>query len=83
MDLLNTLPWWVMLLLGLSLGLIFGSFVMGKIGHDGLIHVTLGEGEDKDLYLFEFNVPPEEIPKMKHVVFKVVIDKSSQKIQSL
>ena len=81
MALLNTLPWWVMLLLGLSLGLIFGSFVMAKIGHDGLIHVTLGEGEDKDLYLFEFNVPPEEIPKMKTVTFKVVID--SQNIHSL
>lgn len=81
MDLLNTLQWWVILLLGLSLGLIFGSFIMDKIKHDGLIHITLGEGDDKDLYLFEFITPPEEIPKMKTVTFKVVID--SQNIHSL
>lgn len=58
-------------------------FLMIFANHtDGVIHVR--QGEEKDSYLFEFNIPPEKIPTMKTVVFKVSIEEDhSQNIQPM
>jgi len=47
----------------------------------GVIHVR--RSEEKDTYLFEFNIPPEQIPSMKAITFRVAVEEDhSQNIQS-
>ena len=66
--------WWFIGLIGICIGFIIGRIAIDFNKSDGIIHVT--QGDEKDQYLFEFNIPPEQIPKMKQVVFKVQIEKS-------
>lgn len=73
-------PWWAWLILGLLAGFILGSLITDRHKRDGVIHVA--RSEEKDRYLFEFNIPPEDVPKMKQVVFEVRLEDSSQEIQS-
>lgn len=74
---ISATPFWAWLFLGVAVGA-WIIYVICSRRKDGVIHVTLGE--EKDNYLFEFNIPPEEVPKMKQVVFVVKID--AKKIQS-
>lgn len=67
--------------------IIFGAFliIVGimilKSRPDGVIHVR--KSEEKDTYLFEFNIPPEKIPSMRAITFRVAIEEDhSQNIQS-
>lgn len=69
---------WVIGLICICIGLIFGLITVDWKHTDGVIHVT--QGEDKDKYLFEFNIAPEQIPKMKQVIFRVSIE-DSQNLQ--
>lgn len=81
MDILNSIPWWILFITGFVIGAIGMRLYLANESH-GAIHVT--HGEDSDKYLFEFNIPPENIPKMKKVVFRVVIvDDASQNLQSI
>lgn len=73
----TAIPFWAWWFLGVAVGA-WIIYVICSRRKDGVIHVTLGE--EKDNYLFEFNIPPEEVPKMKQVVFVVKID--AKKIQS-
>ena len=81
-DVLNSAPWWVMLVLGCVVGFLIGVFCLDFMKHDGVIHVF--KEEDKDRYLFEFNIPPEDIPKMKIISFGVKLEKEdgSKNLQS-
>ncbi len=72
----------IFLLLGVAVGFVIGVWSINWQKSDGKIHVTLGDEEKNDRYLFEFNIPPEKIPRMKNVVFKVQLEQSSQKLQS-
>lgn len=74
---ISAIPFWAWWFLGVAVGA-WIIYVICSRRKDGVIHVTLGE--EKDNYLFEFNIPPEEVPKMKQVVFVVKID--AKKIQS-
>lgn len=74
---ISVIPFWAWWFLGVAVGA-WIIYVICSRRKDGVIHVTLGE--EKDNYLFEFNIPPEEVPKMKQVVFVVKID--AKKIQS-
>ena len=65
---------WVIGLICICIGLIFGLITVDWKHTDGVIHVK--QGNEKDQYLFEFNIPPEQIPKMRQVVFKVQIEQS-------
>ena len=79
----DILPWWLMLLIGFGLATVLWLSLYSKKFNkrDGTIYIS--HGEDKDNYLFEFNILPEAIPQMKQVVFKVVIkDDLSQNLQS-
>lgn len=61
--------------------LITAFILISKGKPDGVIHVR--KSEEKDTYLFEFNIPPEQIPLMRAVTFKVIIEEDhSQNIQS-
>lgn len=51
--------------------------------HQGVIHITEGREGKPDRYLFEFNIEPEIIRSRRHVAFKVVKERESQKIQQL
>ena len=76
----NNIPFYIWWITGFIVG--FGlEFFLYSIRKDGVIHIT--HEEDKDSYLFEFNIPPEEIPTMSYVVFKTRIEPNKQKIQSL
>ena len=72
--------WWL-------IGLIIGAGLVYVICYrrkDGVIHVTLGRDKEADQYLFEFNIPPEDIPTMDQVVFKVRIEgREPQNLQSV
>ena len=76
---ISTIPFWVWWFLGLAVGGWIVYFICSK-RKDGVIHVTRGDARDN--YLFEFNIPPEEVPSMKQVVFVVKIEPGEQKIQS-
>lgn len=81
MDILNTVPWWILFLVGLVIGSLAMQLYLST-KHDGSIYVTHGEETDK--YLFEFNIPPEQIPKMKQVVFAVkIITEEPQNLQAI
>lgn len=80
---ISTIPFWAWWFLGLAVGAGIVYFICSK-RKDGVIHVTLGE--EKDKYLFEFNIPPEEVPSMNQVVFVVKIERenpNSQNLQSI
>ena len=77
---LNSWPWYLIFLLGLTIGFLLGIFSFDRKSHDGVIHIT--QGEENDKYLFEFNIPPEKIPRMKNVIFAVKIEQE-QNLQSL
>lgn len=80
-DALNSCPWYLIFLIGLAIGFLIGLFSLDR-KHHGVIHVT--QEEDTDRYFFEFHIEPEEIPRMKTVVFKVKIERdSSQNLQTL
>lgn len=66
--------WWFISLIGACIGLVIGLICVDFKQASGVIHVT--QGEEKDQYLFEFNIPPEDIPKMKRIIFKVQIEQS-------
>ena len=69
---------WEILIFVLFLAIV--AILISKGRADGTIHVH--KGEDKDTYLFEFDIPPEKIPTMKAVVFKVSVEEDhSQNIQ--
>ena len=76
---ISAIPFWAWWFFGIAVGGWITYFICTH-RKDGLIHVHLGKGEEKDTYLFEFNVPPEEIPSMSQIVFKVQLEE--QKIQS-
>jgi len=79
-EVLNNMQWYMLFFIGFLVGTVAGFIFFRQNKHDGIIHVTRGEESDK--YLFEFNIPPERIPQMKTVIFKVAIeDDSSQKVQ--
>ena len=80
LDILNSAPWWAICILGVLIGFLAGVFSLDKKQHDGIIHII--QGEDTDKYIFEFNIPPEDVPKMSQVVFKTKIEES-QELQSL
>ena len=74
--------WWLIIIFVIApmLGFMTG-YVYRLSKKEGTIHVH--QSEEKDTYLFEFNIPPEKIPTMKSVTFKVSIEEDhSQNIQS-
>ena len=72
MNAINIIPSWFWLIIGLFLGLGIYYYI-STIKKDGTIYVTPGDAKRPDTYLFEFNIPPEDIPEMRQVVFKVTI----------
>lgn len=72
--------WWFIGMIGLAIGFIVGLICLDFKHSDGVIHVT--RGEERDTYLFEFNVPPERVPQMKNVIFSVRIEPKEQNLQS-
>ena len=75
---MTTLIWEIVIFV---LFLVVVGVLISKGKPDGVIHVRTTE--EKDTYLFEFNIPPEQIPKMSSVTFKVSIEEDhSQNIQS-
>lgn len=79
---ISMIPFWAWWFLGLAIGG-WAVYLLCTKRKDGVIHVMLDE--EKDKYLFEFHIPPEEVPTMKQVIFAVKIEQKqdSQKIQSL
>ena len=78
-DFLRSQPWWFFMIFGMSIGYVVGVLLY-RAAFDGVIHVT--QNDDKDTYLFEFLIPPEKIPKIKNVMFRVKLEKDdSQKLQ--
>ena len=84
---IDSLPFWIWWLLGMIMGAGI-VYIICSHRKDGVIHVLIGE--EKDNYLFEFNIPPEEIPTMNQVVFAVKLkhrdrdyeESDSQNLQS-
>lgn len=76
---IDSIPNYIWALIGFVIGFGLELFIC-SLRKDGIIHVT--KTNDSDRYLFEFNVPPEKIPEMKHVVFSVVIEADKQNLQS-
>lgn len=72
MDALSIIPSWFWLIIGLFLGLGIYYYI-STTRKDGIIYVTPGDTDRPDTYLFEFNIPPEDIPEMRQVIFKVMI----------
>lgn len=72
-DILARIPPVAWVLIGFIIGFLLECYICSK-RKEGTIHVTKGVDEKPDTYLFEFNIPPEDIPKMHQVVFKVVIE---------
>lgn len=71
---IESTPWYLIFAVGLIVGYLIGMLLsLDRKSHDGVIHVT--QGEDRDKYLFEFNIPPEKIPRMKNVIFAVKVDR--------
>ena len=63
---IDNFPFYFWVILGFILG--FGiEFFIYSNRRDGVIHIYKKDEEER--YLFEFNIPPENIPKMKQVVF--------------
>lgn len=78
---IESAPWQLIFTVGLIVGCLIGILLShDKKSHDGIIHVT--QGEESDKYLFEFNIPPEEIPRMKNVIFEVRVE-DEQNLQTL
>lgn len=77
---IDILSAWPLFIVGLLIGFIAGTFIHDR--SHGVIHIT--HEEDHDNYLFEFNIPPEDVPKMKQVIFATKIEEkgSSQNLQS-
>lgn len=72
-DILNNgIPWWIWFVFGAALGALI-DYRIWSGRKEGMIYVTPKPDEDRDIYLFEFNIPPEKIPSMRQVVFRVVI----------
>ena len=77
---INSIPFWIWWLLGFITGFGLELFLCSQ-KKDGIIHVT--QGEESDKYLFEFNVPPEQIPKRNQIIFAVKIEEDgSQNLQT-
>lgn len=64
--------WWCIGLIGVAIGIIISLIGLDFKHFDGIIHIT--EGEEADKYLFEFRIAPEQIPKMKQVIFTVKLE---------
>lgn len=80
MIVFSYVPWWLWFLIGFIVGTIVGVKFLPK-PRDGSIYVT--ERGESDNLLFEFNISPEKIPRMKDVNFKVqIVDDPSQKLQT-
>ena len=77
MNAINIIPSWFWFIVGLFLGLGIHYYI-SITRKDGIIHVTPGNEEKPDTYLFEFNIPPEDIPELRQVVFKVLIQRSNE-----
>lgn len=78
-DILSHASTFIMIALSVLLGYVIGYRNRLSIKH-GIIHVS--QDEDHDSYLFEFRIPPEQIPKMENVVFKVSLENArSQNLQ--
>ena len=79
---INSVPFYIWWIIGFIAGFGLECFIC-SCRKDGVIHVTREQEGDK--YLFEFNVPPEEIPAMSQVVFKTRIEppQRQQDLQSL
>ena len=61
--------------------LVVVAILISKGKPDGVIHIR--RTEEKDTYLFEFNILPEQIPQMKAVTFRVAVEEDhSQNLQS-
>ena len=71
-EAIGLIPNWFWLIIGFVLGLAVHYYISVN-KKDGSIYVTPGNREKPDTYLFEFNVPPEDIPEMRKVIFNVVI----------
>lgn len=79
---IGNIPFYIWIMIGLVIGFGLMLFIY-SFKQDGVIHIF--QEEDTDKYLFEFRVPPEEIPTMSHVIFTVKIapkDADSQNLQS-
>lgn len=77
---INSIPFYIWWIVGFMVGFGLELFIRSS-RKDGVIHVT--QQEEGDKYLFEFNIPPEEIPTMSQVVFTVKLEKAdSQNLQS-
>lgn len=81
----SNVPFYIWWIVGFIAG--FGlELFLCSLRRDGVIHIF--HEEDNDRYLFEFNIPPEEIPTMSQVVFITKIAKpenenlNSQNLQS-
>ena len=68
---------WVIGLIGICIGLIFGLITSDWKHSDGVIHVN----KEGSKYLFEFNIAPEQIPLMKQVIFTVKLEDDEQNLQ--
>lgn len=68
---------WVIGLIGICIGLIFGLIASDWKHSDGVIHVN----KEGSKYLFEFNIAPEQIPLMKQVIFNVKLEDDEQNLQ--
>lgn len=65
-DIFKSCPWWLLILVGLCIG--YGiSFLLWYFRKDGVIHIY--HSSDGERYLFEYHVPPENVPDMHQVIF--------------
>ena len=76
MSFFEFVPWWIWFVIGFIVGVII-AVTFEQRPKDGVIHVT--EKGDSENLLFEFNIPPEKIPQMKNVNFKVQIEEDPSK----
>lgn len=80
---LNSLPLFYLFIFGFLVGIAAG-FMINRAYRVGIIHVTPGDEEGADTYLFEFNVDPAEIRENRNVQFLISLEsKDQQKIQSV
>ena len=80
MSFFEFVPWWIWFAIGFIIGIVI-AVTLEQRPKDGVIHVT--EKGDRENLLFEFNIPPEKIPQMKNVNFKVQIEENpSQNLQA-
>lgn len=70
---INSIPWWILFLIGAAVGLIVGWILFDRQRYGGVIHIY-PEEDITARYLFEFRIPPENVPKMNSIIFSISVD---------